>query len=115
MTNYAHGHEAEKIAAEHLAGRGYKIVALNWRRPQAEIDIIAHKHGDPVRCIEVKYRQTTDQGSGLDYITPSKIRQMEFAAKLWANENRYSGEYTLAAMELSGPDYEITEFIEELW
>jgi putative endonuclease len=115
MTNYAHGHDAEKVAADYLAQQGYNVVALNWRCPRAEIDIIARKSGEPVRCVEVKYRQSTTQGSGLDYITPSKIRQMEFAAKLWANQVHYTGEYTLAAIELSGPDYEITEFIEELW
>lgn len=115
MTNYSHGHDAEKVAAEYLANRGYEVIALNWRRPRAEIDIIAQKAGEPVRCIEVKYRQTDHQGQGLDYITPSKLRQMEFAARLWASESRYNGEYTLAAMELSGPDYKITEFIEELW
>lgn len=115
MTNYAHGHHAEKIAAEYLTQQGYTIIALNWRRPRAEIDIIARRSTEPVRCVEVKYRQSVAQGNGFDYITTAKLRQMGFAARLWATENRYRGEYTLAAIELSGPDYEVTEYIEELW
>ncbi len=114
MTNYAHGHEAEKYAVEYLRKAGYKVLALNWRRPRAEIDIIARNKRGPVTFIEVKYRQSTAQGSGLDYITPRKLKQMRFAAELWVMEERYGGEYVLGAVELSGPDFQVTRFLPEL-
>jgi Holliday junction resolvase-like predicted endonuclease len=114
MTNYAHGHEAEKVAAEWLRGQGYKIIALNWRDARAEIDIVARRKHEPLRLIEVKYRETDRQGGGLDYITPAKLRQMAFAAELYVARERYSGEYTLAALELSGQDYVVSGFIAEL-
>lgn len=114
MTNYAHGHEAEKHAAEYLKKQGYKVLELNWRRPRAEIDIVARKKRGPVAFVEVKYRESHAQGGGLDYITPRKLEQMQFAAELWVAENRYNGEYVLAALEMSGADYKVTNFLPEL-
>lgn len=114
MTNYAHGHEAEKLAAEYLKKQGYKILELNWRRPRAEIDIVAQKKRGPLIFVEVKYREHTSQGSGLDYITQGKLRQMQFAAELWVAENGYQGEHVLAALEMAGKDYDVSTFIPEL-
>lgn len=91
MTNYAHGHDAEKVAADYLKKQGYKVLEINWRRPRAEVDIVARKKHGPVLFVEVKYRQHDYQGGGLDYITPLKQRQMQFAAELWVAENRYEG------------------------
>jgi len=114
MTNYTHGHDAEKIAAEWLRGQGYKILALNWRDARAEIDVVARKKHGPLRFVEVKYRESAAQGSGLDYITPAKLRQMAFAAELYVAKERYTGEYTLAALEIGGVDYIVTAFVDEL-
>jgi Holliday junction resolvase-like predicted endonuclease len=114
MTNYAHGHDAEKYAADWLRQRGYKIIALNWRDKRAEIDIVARRSREPLRFIEVKYREQTGQGEGLDYITPAKLRQMAFAAELYVAKERYTGEYTLAALEIGGQDFVVSGFIEEL-
>jgi putative endonuclease len=114
MTNYAHGHHAEKVAARWLQSRGYKIYALNWRTPRAEIDIIAQAPDGPLQFIEVKYRQSATQGNGLEYVTAAKQRQMQFAASLWVAQHNYQGEYVLAAVEVSGPAYRITGFVEAL-
>ena len=114
MTNYTHGHEAEKIGAAYLKKQGYKILELNWRRPRAEIDIVAHAKRGPLTFVEVKYRESAAQGAGLDYITPRKLDQMQFAAELWTSEHNYDGEYVLAALELGGTDYQVTAFIPEL-
>ena len=119
MTNYSHGHNAEKVAASYLEGRGYTIIALNWRHARAEIDIVAQKRPwlrakGPVVFFEVKYRKTDAQGRGLDYITPKKLEQMRFGAELWATENSYEGEYTLGAIELTGETYEVTQLLDSI-
>ncbi|MFA5003914.1 MAG: YraN family protein [Candidatus Saccharimonadales bacterium] len=114
MTNYSRGHEAEKVAADYLKRQGYKIIELNWRRPRAEIDIVARKKHEAVIFIEVKYRQNDQQGGGLDYITPKKLAQMQFAAELWCGEHRYDGDYALGALEMSGDDFVVTSFIESV-
>lgn len=118
MTNYAHGHKAERVAAKYLEAKGYKIVALNWRRSRAEIDIVAQKksllRSYPLVFFEVKYRETDQQGKGLDYITPRKLQQMRFAVELYVSQNNYTGEVLLGAIELTGPDYEVAYFLEDL-
>lgn len=115
MTNHAHGHHAEKVAAVYLRSLGYKIYALNWRHPRAEIDLVVQAGGGPLTFVEVKYRRTAGQGHGLEYITPAKQQQMAFAARLWTTVHKYAGEYTLAALEVSGADYSVTAFIPSLY
>jgi len=113
VTNFAHGRAAEAAAAAYLKKQKYKIVAQNWRVPRAEIDIVAQKKRLVLFC-EVKYRETNNQGGGLDYITPRKLEQMQFAAELWVQENNYAGEYALGALEVSGQGYEVTCFLENV-
>lgn len=114
MTNFAHGREAEATAAKYLESLGYAIRAQNWRTRRCEIDIVAEK-GRIIYCVEVKYRQNAAQGSGLEYITPKKLRQMHYAAETWAAENGWQGDTSLAAIELAGPDYRVENFIESVW
>lgn len=113
MTNYSSGHYAEQIAVEHLKSQGYKALDVNWKSKMAEIDIVAQK-GEVVIFFEVKHRKTAWQGSGLDYITPAKYNQMQFAAKLWVHMHGYAGEYSLGAVELTGENYEVTAVLDEL-
>jgi Holliday junction resolvase-like predicted endonuclease len=113
MTNYANGHKAETIAADYLKKHGYKIKALNWKTPRAEIDIIAEKKRRVV-FFEVKYRATELQGGGLDYITAKKLEQMSFAAENWVLQNRFRGDYGLGAVEVYGTDFVVTNMLEDL-
>jgi Holliday junction resolvase-like predicted endonuclease len=102
MSNYDIGHEAEKRGAHYLQERGYAIIELNWRVPAAEIDIVASKDGC-MYFVEVKYRQTSRQGEGFDYITPAKLKHMQRAAKLWLSQHPdWTGEVCLAALSISG-------------
>lgn len=120
MTNYETGHTAEKVAAKYLEDKGYVIVALNWRHVRAEIDIVAQKRAKfglgkhPLVFFEVKHRKNTNQGHGLDYITPKKLQQMRFAAQLYVSNEKYSGEFHLGAIELTGEDYMITACLESI-
>lgn len=112
QTNYSTGHEAEKRAADYLEQEGYKIIELNWRTPVCEIDIVAERD-KVVYFVEVKYRTTNHQGAGLEYITPKKLQQMQFAARCWIEDHRKQKlkAYELAAVEVSGADYKITNFL----
>lgn len=110
---------AEKRAAEYLKAQGFKIKALNWKTPSCEIDIVAEK-SEPgklwrkarsIYFVEVKYRRTTSQGIGLDYITPTKLKQMQKAAETWVTHHNWQGEYQLAAVSIDGN--ELT-FIDEI-
>ena len=106
------GQKAEEEVNKYLKKRGYKILETNWKNRWGEIDIIAEKSGC-VHFVEVKYRTSGEQGSGLEYITPTKLRQMKFAAEMWISNNDQFDEYVLSAAEVSGPNFEI-DFIEEV-
>lgn len=99
MTNYQTGHDAEQIAAQYLTKLGYKILDINWKTPRCEIDIVAEKD-KLVFFVEVKSRKSAGFGSGLDYITPKKLEQMEFAARLWMAANNNDGDCRLAALSV---------------
>ncbi len=114
MTNFAHGRTAEAAAAEYLKQQGYTVLEQNWRTRQCEIDIVATKER-VAYCVEVKYRQSNAQGSGLEYITVAKQKQMSFAARVWVAQSNWQGDTTLGAIEVSGLDYEVTEFIDSIF
>lgn len=113
MTNYASGHAAESVAAEYLKSHKFEILDANWRTRYCEIDIVA-KQKKTVYFVEVKYRKTDMQGGGLDYITPRKLQQMAFAAESWVQANEWRGEYQLAAIELAGEAFQVTNFVQNL-
>lgn len=113
MTSTNTGRKAERAAGNYLEMRGFRILEMNWRRPRCEIDIVASKN-NAIYLIEVKYRKTDAHGSGLEYVTPTKLRQMRFAAESWVDESKYTGEYQLAAIEVAGPGFVIEHFIEDV-
>lgn len=110
MSNYSTGHEAEKRAAVYLQQHGFRIVAMNWKTRYCEIDIIAEKKAT-VHFVEVKYRRNSMQGSGLDYITSRKLKQMRFAAEMWVSQQQWNGAYQLAALSI---DHQSVTFIDSL-
>jgi Holliday junction resolvase-like predicted endonuclease len=112
MTNVSTGRQAEVAAAEYLREKGFTVVEQNWRTRYCEIDIVG-RLGNTVYFIEVKYRKSAAQGTGLDYITPKKLNQMRFAAEMWVQEKSWTGEYRLGAIEVSGPAFEITDFVSD--
>lgn len=107
------GRKAERAAANYLEMRGFHILEMNWRRPRCEIDIVARK-SNAIYLVEVKYRKNNNQGSGLEYITATKLKQMRYAAESWVDESKYTGEYQLAAIEVAGPEFAIEHFIENV-
>jgi len=113
MTTFTTGRQAEAAAADYLKRQGFAIVEQNWRTRWCEIDVIAQKDRVVYFC-EVKYRVTSRQGGGLDYITPKKLRQMRLAAEGWVQLAGWQGEYQLAAIEVFGPNFEVTAFIDSI-
>lgn len=106
------GEAAEDAVARYLIKNGYKILDRNWKNRWAEIDIIAVQ-GSRVHFVEVKYRSSSEQGSGLDYITRTKLKQMSFAAEMWMSANENFEEYVLSAAEVIGTNLAV-EFIDEI-
>lgn len=109
-THYSIGRMAEAAAADYLIAQGYTLLGQNWRTRYCEIDIIALKD-NAVHFVEVKYRKSGDQGTGLDYITPKKLTQMRFAAELWLKDKNWTKAARLSALEVSGQAFTVTYFV----
>lgn len=111
MTTRQVGDRGEEAAARYLESQGYRICERNWKTRWCEIDIVAERDS-VVHFVEVKYRSHERQGDGLEYITEKKLQQMAFAAELWVTRHRYTGEYVLDAIAVTGADYRVTDLIE---
>jgi uncharacterized protein (TIGR00252 family) len=110
VTSFSTGRQAENTAVEYLQTIGYAILAQNWRTRWCEIDIVAQK-AKTVYFVEVKYRQSNQQGSGLEYVTRRKLQQMRFAAAFWVQDHNWSGDYSLGAIEVAGLTFDVTNFL----
>ncbi len=80
------GRIGEELAARHLEGLGYEIVARNWRTSvqgvRGEVDIIARDVSTLVFC-EVKSRRRTECADAFAAVTWSKQRQLRRLAALY--------------------------------
>lgn len=90
------GQTAEQLVAEYLLRAGHMVLECNWRQKRCEIDIISRKKGI-VYFTEVKFRSSNFQGDGMEYITASKLKQMEYGAALWSQQNGWRGDCRLMA------------------
>ena len=75
MSNKILGNYGESLAKRHLQALGYRILEENFRNKLGEIDLIA-QDGKTVCFVEVKTRQSFDQGQPYEAITPWKIRKL---------------------------------------
>jgi len=102
------GQQAEQLVADYLTQEGFRIIGQNWKTTICEIDIVSQRD-DVIYFVEVKYRGSTSQGDGFDYIGRQKIKQMEFAARVWCQANEWAGDYRLVAAAVSDGDVELIE------
>lgn len=78
MTNKQIGDFGEAKASEYLKLKNYKIIKRNYRVRNGEIDIIAKSEHGTVVFAEVKTRNSTEYGSGaefVDYHKQERIKQ----------------------------------------
>ena len=87
MTNNKEsGDFGETVARAFLEGKGYQIVAQNYRFMRREIDIIA-RNGEYIVFIEVKTRTNTKFGTPAQSVSPGKQRHIISTAKGWLLNN----------------------------
>lgn len=80
------GLSGENEAVVLLKGRGYKILARNYRTRAGEIDIVACDKGT-VCFVEVKTRHSARLGLPSEAVLKSKQRQISKAALAYLKEN----------------------------
>ena len=83
----ATGNRGEDLAAKYLAGKGYSIVARNWRQRSGELDIVA-RQGDILVFCEVKSsRYEGDSNPELRVNRNKQIRLARLAREYLAVEH----------------------------
>lgn len=106
------GDSGEDEACLYLINKGHEIIDRNWKTKFCEIDIVS-KYQNIIYFTEVKYRKNAAQGGGLAAITPAKLRQMNFAVKLYAAKNHLNNiDLRLAALAVSGQPPVVEAFLE---
>jgi putative endonuclease len=82
------GEAGERLAAEHLERRGFRIVERNYRTRWGELDIIAFD-GRTLAFCEVKTRRAGgSRGGALEAVGPRKQSRVRKMAGSWLIERR---------------------------
>lgn len=76
------GAAGERLAAQALEARGYRILASNWHCPYGELDLIA-EDGAELVFVEVKTRRGAASGAPEEAITSAKQRRLRAAAQTY--------------------------------
>lgn len=85
---HALGSTGERLAAEHLQRRGYRILESNYRNRWGELDLIAYD-GQTIAFCEVKSRRAGgSSGTPLEALSPGKQAQVRRIAARWLHERR---------------------------
>lgn len=83
----------ERLAADHLTGRGMRIVARNWRCRYGELDLVAvDPDTETVIFVEVKTRTGDGFGGLAQAVTAQKARRLRRLAGIWlaAQDRRWA-------------------------
>jgi putative endonuclease len=81
------GTKGEKIAANYLEKKGYKILETNWRFKNLEADIIVSTNKTLV-IAEVKTRQSNHFGEPETFVTKQKQKNLIMAANEYVVRNQ---------------------------
>ncbi|MGD2205776.1 MAG: YraN family protein [Anaerolineae bacterium] len=84
------GRRGETLAAQHLAARGYEIVARNWRCEHGELDLVA-RDGGCLAFVEVRTRRGRRLGTPEESITATKRARLIDLAQAYVQEYDWSG------------------------
>jgi putative endonuclease len=100
------GSLGEKLAADALKKKGYRILGKNYRCPHGEIDIVAKK-GDCLVFIEVRSKSGTAFGSPEESVTgPKRERLVSTALDYLSNHSEMACDWRI--------DFVAVEFDREL-
>ncbi len=75
LTRQRLGRAGEELAAEHLRGLGYEVLARNFRCRKGEIGLVCRR-GAAVALVEVKTRVGASHGTPLEALDEDKQRAM---------------------------------------
>lgn len=74
------GSKGENLAAEYLEGKGFTVVARNYRFNRGEIDLIVQRDNWLI-FVEVKTRSSNEYGEPEDFVDGLQIKKLFEAAE----------------------------------
>ena len=111
--NQKTGARGEKLAAEYLQQKGYRILEQNWRSGRLEIDIIAEQNNILV-FVEVKTRSTDYYGYPEESVTDTKQEHILKAAEDYVILHNISNEIRFDIVSvIINPNFEKIYHIED--
>jgi len=94
------GAEGERIAANALTQKGWKILGRNTRSGRGELDIIA-MDGDELVFVEVRTRSIGRMLPPEQTVGPRKIRRLLRAARTYIDRVSYEGNWRIDVMAIT--------------
>lgn len=104
------GAKGELLALEHLRGKGYKILATNWRSGHKEIDILA-ADGPTLLIIEIKTRGGLAYGYPEEAVTKPKQEMLRKAADKYMEAHREYTQVRYDVISIMMKDGVVTELL----
>lgn len=89
-TNTEIGKKGEQQALDLLIGKGYEILATNYRYKKSEIDVVAKK-GEKIIFVEVKFRKSTFFGNPEDFVSNAQAERIHAAADHYTYMRKWNG------------------------
>lgn len=109
------GKQGEALALEYLKKLGYRILAVNYERAGAEVDLIAIDRNELV-AVEVKSGRELDGEFWEEKINVAKKRRIERALERFIGQNRmFSLPVRFEVIAVTFPGKEIQHFTEEFF
>ncbi len=107
------GEQGEQLAQAHLAAKGYRLLAVNWRYRKDELDIVA-EFKKIIVFVEVKTRTSRYFENPKEAVTIKKQRNIIRAANAFIEENAIDLEarFDIISVLIEGKKEEI-EHIED--
>ena len=102
-SNILAGAAGEKMAEKYLAGKGFSIIARNYRFRRSEVDLIAREK-EMLVFVEVKYRKNNAYGNPEEFVTMKKQELIQQAAENYVIENSWKGRIRFDIISITGND-----------
>lgn len=104
------GSTGENLAAAFLEGKGFRVVAKNFRCKKAEIDLIVQRE-DWLVFVEVKTRASNSYGEPETFVSAQQSKMIYAAAEEFIYSNNWRGHIRFDIVSVRpGPDPEILHF-----
>ncbi|MFC7405259.1 YraN family protein [Georgenia alba] len=81
------GRYGERVVAQRLTRRGWKVLDRNWRCVHGELDLVCRDAAGALVFVEVKTRRSTVFGDPAEAVTRQKLGRLRRLAAAWLSDH----------------------------